>query len=202
MPTCVSDLLSNVGLEVMGQVKWGEKIGRNQEGIYIVAITHDPNKIVCLEDSPISNQKVNEWINAVNTLRLDRERPTSTKLSTRLSEFWLPDETILYIGKASRSINKRVNQYYRTRLGQKSPHAGGHWLKILSILNDLNVYWCECSNSNEMEDKLLNNFMKRVSKSTLSILSDPEHPFPFANLEYPKGTRKSHGIKGAVNRNT
>lgn len=33
--------------------------------------------------------------------------------------------------------------------------------------------------------------------ATKAQLVDPDHPFPFANLEWPPGVRKRHGITGA-----
>lgn len=57
----------------------------------------------------------------------------STSSPDRLATFWLPDEVVLYIGLAGASVRKRVRQYYRTPLGDKRPHAGGWWLKTLTV---------------------------------------------------------------------
>lgn len=43
---------------------------------------------------------------------------------------------------------------------------------------------------------MLEAFCADVSPDTRHALHDPEHPFPFANLEWPAGTRKRHGITG------
>lgn len=41
-----------------------------------------------------------------------------------------------------------------------------------------------------------------MSEDSKRDLFDPAHPFPFANLEWPKGVRKAHGIRGARERPT
>jgi hypothetical protein len=204
LASSVSNLLSYVGLSVMGQVKWGDKIKSNAEGIYIVAMTDDPNRISSLETAPISLEEVDKWLGRVNVLELDGVRPYSIDLARRLSAFWLRDETILYIGKAGRkegsknSIKARVNSYYRTPLGDKRPHAGGHWIKTLSNLNDLSIYWSECSNPELIEEELINQFIKGVSDSVRRDLYDPTWPFPFANMKDGRGNRKNHGVGRSV----
>ena len=45
---------------------------------------------------------------------------------------------------------------------------------------------------------MLEAFVAGVSADSGPALRDPDHPFPFANLEWPKGVRKSHGIRGAT----
>lgn len=44
---------------------------------------------------------------------------------------------------------------------------------------------------------MLRAFCAGVSEETRASLHDPERPFPFANLEWPRGVYKRHGIKGA-----
>jgi hypothetical protein len=44
---------------------------------------------------------------------------------------------------------------------------------------------------------MLSLFCVQVSDYTKARLRDPAHPFPFANLEWPAGTRKDHGLTGA-----
>lgn len=114
----------------------------------------------------------------------------------------MPDETILYIGKAGTSLNRRVRQYYNTNLGDSKPHAGGHWIKTLDVINDLNIYWTssEGERAQDVEERFLKIFVQNVSYQSKKELFDPEHPFPFANLEFPKGTRKNHGLHYQVNR--
>ncbi len=114
MPTYVKQLFTDSGKEILGQVKWGQKVNCNYPGIYVVAITDSAEKIVCSVDAPISVKIVQDWITYVPKLNLDGKRPRYEDLVNRLKEFWIPDETILYIGKAGTSLKDRVNQYYNT----------------------------------------------------------------------------------------
>jgi len=136
---------------------------------------------------------------------LDRPRPRDSRdgqaatvenLRARLDSFWIPGETVVYIGKATRSLATRIGQYYRTPLGDRAPHAGGHWIKTLSILDDLRVTWAEAEDPSTSEDDLLRAFAELVSKEAAANL--PAGPIlPFANLEIAGGVRKAHGISAS-----
>jgi hypothetical protein len=112
-----------------------------------------------------------------------------------LAEFWLPDEVVVYVGLAT-SLRSRVGGYYRTPLGARRPHAGGHFLKTLSNLTDLFVHYAPTDEPDDCEQKMLKRFCENVSAATKALLRDPNRPFPFANLEHPPGTRKLHGLTG------
>jgi hypothetical protein len=72
----------------------------------------------------------------------------------------------------------------------------------LENLNDLNIFWTtsEGERAQDVEKRFLNIFIENVSNESKQKLFDPKHPFPFANLEFPKGTRKRHGLQYQVNR--
>ena len=99
------------------------------------------------------------------------------------------------MGKAT-SLSQRVAQYYATPLGARRPHAGGHFLKTLSNLDQLHVHDAVSPDPPRSEHLMLEAFCAAVSTDTRNALHDPEHPFPFANLEWPAGTRKRHGVTG------
>lgn len=96
MPISIKQLFNSLGKEILGQVKWGQKIDCKYPGIYVVAITHSAEKIVCLDEAPISVKAVRDWLDSVPKLVLDGIRPRYEDLRNRLKEFWIPDETILY----------------------------------------------------------------------------------------------------------
>jgi len=73
---------------------------------------------------------------------------------------WLPDEVILYFGKANVSLRDRVGAYYATRLGKRRPHAGGRFLKTLAVLDELWVH-CACGDE-DAEARMLGAFIGRV----------------------------------------
>lgn len=192
----IADLLEQVGLLWSGVVRWGEPIPSRNTGVYIVSLTSrcDQNPPV-RDNAPIDRCAVADWLAKVPSLRLDsRSEPSPDAVVRRLREFWLPDESILYIGKTDRPLRKRVNEYYGTKLGYGSPHRGGHWIKTLSVLHETFVHYIETTMPEESEGHLLRAFVARVTSSTREILRDSERPFPFANLEFPKGNRKRHGF--------
>jgi hypothetical protein len=197
MPSTVYELLKGSGLNINGQVLWNETIQDNKPGVYIIAISNHPKELKTLTNPPVDPRITDGWLKKVDNLRIDGVRPLNTELIQRLSRFWMPDETILYIGKAGSSVRNRVKQYYKTELGESGPHAGGHWLKTLSILHELTVFWSETDEPQLIEQKLLFDFTQGVSVQSKKKLFDSSNPIPFANLEYPPGNRKRHGITGA-----
>lgn len=199
MPSTVQELLNSADLKLAGRVRWSESVPSRSQGVYLVSLSDSPDvNNGILDSAPISLEKVRAWIDQVSTIRLDGvTRPTSEALASRLAGFWLPDESVLYIGMTTRPLSERVGAYYRTALGKRSPHAGGLWIKTLSNLDQLYVYYADCSDPEGKEEKLIGTFVDNVSTATRSRLLDPAHPFPFANLEYPQRIRKQHGIGGS-----
>lgn len=202
MPTSIENLFSRLSLSQKGRVRWGETILDDKPGVYIVSVSSRPDEVINKYENnpPIDINIISGWIQKVPTLTLNGKRPTPDELKNRLSNFWLPDEPILYIGKTGTSIKDRVKQFYNTPLGDKRPHAGGHWLKTLSILGELYVHWSITNRAEDYESDLLKLFVEGVSTSSKKIVADPQRPFPFANIEYPKGNKKNHGINKSVNR--
>lgn len=201
MPSSVSDLLLSVGLGAQGPVRWGQSVPAVRPGVYLVSLSPDPNQALkgALDCPALNLDVIAEWIHSLESFRLDGKRPMPEEVARRLCALWLPDETVLYIGRTTASIKDRIDDYYSTPLGAKRPHAGGHWLKTLSDMGILYVYWAptEGGDSPERAERcLLDTFVKNVSSSTRERLYDPERPFPWANLEHPRGNRKRHGLNG------
>ena len=140
---------------------------------------------------------ITRLLGARSELRLHGTRPTADELATQIARFWLPDEPVLYIGLAGTSVATRVKQYFATPLGARSPHAGGWFLKTLSNLTRLHVHYAAANDTNMAEDQLIKAFVGSTSARSKEALADRERPFPFANLEWPRGVRKAHGITGA-----
>ena len=178
-------------------MRWGDPVPVTSPGVYLVALT---DNLESTEESrprcPLSLEAVQALLDARAELRMDGNRPGADALAERIASFWLPDEAVLYVGLAGTSLASRVDQYYKTPLGARRPHAGGYFLKLLSVLPDLHVHYAPTSDSSSAEDRMLSMFCSNVSDDTKAVLRDPAHPFPFANLEWPAGTRKSHGLTG------
>lgn len=203
MPSTVTDLLQATGLSPEGSVRWGDRVPTDRPGIYVVAIADSPDSLEpTLQSAPISSTAIEELLEVRPELRVDQARPTADDLKRRVAGFWLPDETVLYVGLAGTSLRNRVNQYYKTPLGARKPHAGGWFLKLLSNLQSLHVHFAETTDASGAENAALKTFCSNVTSSTKGGLLDAEHPFPFANLEWPRGVRKNHGITGAKEQQT
>jgi transcription elongation factor GreA len=152
--------------------------------------------------APLALTKVGKWIEHAPDLRLDGERPASKELLARLASFWLPDQAVLYIDGSSSSIGGRIAAMLRTELGDRRPYAGGHWLKALTSLDDLRIWWAPTDAVEESLLELTLAFADGVDPSVSGGLPDTSVILPFANLVSPTGDRKKHGISGALVDNT
>ena len=177
---------------------------KNYEDVFKPFFTLDPSRNKLKGESglglSISRDIIRKWIKKVDGFEIDKIKTFDPdKVIERLSQFWLPDENILYIGKAPKrssgnGIGNRVREYYKTDYGEKRPHAGGHWLKSLTILDELFVYYTACENPGRIEEGMLRFFCNNVSEATISILRDKVLPLPFANLQLRRGQVKNHGL--------
>lgn len=197
MPTTVADALAAAGLVREGVVRWGTRPPTSESGVYVVSWTDsldEVNRGPC--DFPASIAAFEKWLKVRPELLLDGRRPTTTELMDRVGRFWLPDEDVLYVGLAG-SLASRVEDYFKTQIGARGPHSGGYFLKLVEGIESLWVHYSSCVDFEAAESKILRRFTENVSNESRAGLLDPFHPFPFANLEWPRGTRKAHGLRGA-----
>ncbi len=200
MPTSPSQLLGQVRCAITGSVSWGTKPSSDNQGVYLVSLDGDPDEVVGLPEAPVSEATVAAWIERVESLTLDGGRPKPIALVQELARYWLPDEAIVYIGKAT-SLRKRLGQYYSTPLGDRRPHAGGHWIKTLTNLTSLTVHYAELDDVADPEDvekQMLLLFSQAVSRQTRAAHPQQDLTIPFANLEIKRVGRRNHGIRNAV----
>lgn len=210
VPTTSKSLFESGGLVADGVVRWRDPIpapkpGSPTTGVYLVALTADAADLAAsCPECPLSTDRIDELLEARPELRLDGSRCNSAALAARLSSFWLADEVVVYIGLAGPrkktpkegELAKRVGEYYKTPLGARSPHAGGWFIKTLAVLDQLYVHYAYCDEVDRVEQRMLFDFIQNVSRDCRARLHDPERAMPFANLEYPPGVRKCHGISG------
>jgi transcription elongation factor GreA len=187
-----ASLLRSVGLLADGPAVWGRPVPAQGPGIFVIELP------AALAAAPIELSRVGKWIERVETLKLDRERPTSKALATRLGSFWLPSQTVLFIGASDNSIGRRVAAIARTELGDKRPAAGGHWLKTLRSLDGVKVWWAPTAATEEYEDALLTAFAARIPEAERAALPDPTVVLPWANLRGAAGERKPSGLTGSL----
>lgn len=198
MPTKVSEIFNHFGINIDGQVNWNEEIDSNKCGVYVIALTADRNRLITFNKPIFSDNEIQNWIDLIKTggksLLVDGQPATTDFIKQRLSQFWLPDETIVYIGKAGPSITRtlkvRVNEFYRTKLGCDKRHSGGHWLKTLQNLASMNIFYSETNP--EIEEDMIKYFCEHVSYDTKTKLFDTKNCFPFANKELNRSIRKKH----------
>lgn len=127
---------------------------------------------------------------------IDGRAASDQELANRIGSFWVPKTPILYAGLAGTSVQKRVRQYYSTAIGQRSPHAGGWWLKTMAELDDLYVHFAAASDPAGAEANLLRAFAASVPASVRLALYDEGRIAPFANVEVQKALHKRHGFAG------
>lgn len=153
-------------------------------------------------NADIDREAIRQLLEIRTELTLDGQQPSIEALSDRLKSMWLPDEQAVYIGLAGTSLEKRVSQFNRPRLGARSPHAGGWPLKCLSDLSTTWVHYGECTNFKDAELKMLDAFMSAVAPDARASVLDPDLPLPFGNLEFRNSAKrrriKRHGIRGAT----
>jgi transcription elongation factor GreA len=191
-PLGAAQLLRSVGLLADGPGQWGRPISAQVPGVFVIELPRP------LPSAPIELTRVGKWLERVETLRLDGERPTSKALAARIGSFWLPSQTVLYVGASEVSIGRRLAAMARTELGDRKPYSGGHWLMCLRGLEDLRVWWSPTTATEEYEDALLEGFAGAVPPTERSVLPDSEVVLPFANLRRSDGIRKATGLNGSL----
>ena len=185
-------LLRAVGLLADGPVPWGRSVPAVGAGVFLVELPAPR------ATAPIELTRVGKWIERVETLRLDGQRPTSRALAARLAAFWLPSQVVLYAGATPNSIANRVRALRETPLGERRPHPGGHWLQALTGLERARIWWAATDAIEEYEDALLAAFGEGVPAAERAALPDAEVVLPFANLRTPTGARKQTGLTGSI----
>jgi hypothetical protein len=167
----------------------------SERGVYVVSLTE------CLDTcdgkltgAPLSEAEFQRWLAKRRELTLDGIRPTAPQLMDRIRRFWIPDEVILYIGLAGTSLFTRLGQYYTTPIGDRSPHAGGYFIKLLSNLDQIWVHYARHPDPAIAEDGMLRRFCKQVSQDSRRALLDPFIPSRLPTLSGAHGT---HGLRGA-----
>jgi len=187
-----AQLLRSVGLLVDGPGQWGRPVSAPGPGVFAIELAAP------LATVPIELTRVGKWIERVETLRLDGARPTSKALAARLASFWLPSQTVLYVGSTDVSIGRRLAAIARTELGDRRPAAGGHWLMTLRGLDGLRIWWSPTDATEEYEDAVLEAFAEGVSTAERAALPDREVILPFANLRRADGPRKTTGLTASL----
>jgi transcription elongation factor GreA len=181
-------LLREVGLMADGPVPWGRPVRHGASGVFLVELATP------LPAAQLDLALVGKWLERVPDLRLDGTRPTSRDLLHRLAAFWLPSQTVLFVGSTAGSTAGRVAAIAKTMPGDRRPASSGFWLNFLRQLAGLRVWWAATDAPEEYEDALLDAFAAGVPEADRMALPDPAVVLPWAVLRSPSGTRKPTGI--------
>jgi hypothetical protein len=202
MPSSVTDVFAAADLVPTGVAGWGQAPATTSAGVYVVALTDRTDAVRgTVRECPLSVGSLRQLLDVRRELRIDSDhRPTAAELGTRLAGFWLPDETVLYVGLSTRPLSERLGEFYGHRLGAKSPHKGGWPLKTLRVLDKLWVHWAPTSKDEcaDAENEMLRAFAAAVSPESKDGLYAPEPVMPFANLRDGHYRRKRHRVTGAT----
>ena len=187
-----ADLLRSNGLEVDGPARWGSKPTSRAPGIFLIETPRPA------DSASLDIDEIRRWLERVPDLRLDGERPTQTTLAERMRQFWLPGQSVLYVGRTAKSLSARVASLYATELGHARPHPGGHWLKTMREVSKLRLWWSETDAPEEYQDVIINAFAEAVPEAARERLPDGAPVLPWANLGSPTGPPRQTGLTDAL----
>jgi hypothetical protein len=184
MTISVGELFRQCGLDTAGVVRWGQRIPLDEPGVYIVSSTPDVEDVRgMISDYRPDLEALARLRVACPKILVDGVPATELDIANRLTRFWVPNTAVLYIGRATTSLRSRVNAYYSTKIGHKSPHAGGWWLKTLVDIDELSVHYAAADAPITSETLVLKKFAATVPLSVRRTFHDVERIAPFANVE-------------------
>jgi hypothetical protein len=191
MPIDPASLFRAVGLTPDGPARWGAPVRAAGPGVFVVEWPAP------LDRAPVDISAVGTWLARVPTLKVDGERPTGKGLAARVGAWWLPGETIVYIG-AAKSLGRRVEGLATTPLGDARPTAAGQWVKALARFDSSRIWWALTPAFEEYEDALLEAFAAAVPPNARAALPHPSIVLPFANRRRTDGTVRADGVSGST----
>jgi transcription elongation factor GreA len=189
-PLTAAALLRSVGLLADGPAVWGRPFAASGPGVFVVELAAP------VATAPIELTRIGKWVEKLPAFRIDGREPSSRAVLARISSFWIPSTTVLYIGSSSTNIAGRVGAIEATVLGDRKPYAGGTWLKTLTGLERTRIWWARTDAVEEYEDALFGAFAEAIPDEDRSRLHDHDVVLPFANLRSTAGDRKAHGLTG------
>lgn len=193
--TSVADLFAHAGVRHSGAVRWGEPVSLARPGVYVVSTTEDPHDLQGVAECPLDRSAISELLRARPEATVDGRAATPELLAERLMAMWPTGEPVVYVGLAGTDTGNRVDQFYKTRIGARAPHAGGWPVKMLDS-ERLWVHYGPAQDPTSAESAMVRRFAAGVPAQIADRLVDPAAPLPFANLTYPAGRRKRHGLSG------
>ena len=197
MSVKIKQLFDSVGIKDYKTIKWEDIKSTDipdKFGVYIIELNEVQNQPV------FDKSKINKWLSESGHVTINNIEATLKTVTTELKSHWIQDETILYIGQTSTSakgLKKRLKDFHSHQPGNKGPHSGGYWIKLLCDLNNFKVHYAMCENAYDVEFKMLLKFvMLTANESDIMKIENLGQYLPFANLT--ADFDKRHNIKGAI----
>jgi transcription elongation factor GreA len=110
----------------------------------------------------------------------------------------LPQQTVVYVGRTTKALSARAASLFATPLGDRRPHAGGHWLWTLIERDQLRIWWAETPSPEEYEDGLFDAIASDLDPEATERLGAMGPILPWANLTAATGDPKRTGITGSL----
>ncbi|MBO0981972.1 hypothetical protein [Microbacterium sp. SD291] len=195
--TTVEELFTAAGVSRVGVASWGIEVPLRSPGVYVVASSEDPTADDGAGALPIDIQAVHELLRERPEATIDGVVADADHLIRRLQRMWVAGQPVVYVGLAGASVRDRVAQFYSTPIGARAPHSGGWPVKMIDQSSvPLWVHFGSCADPDRAEKVMIDRFVRGVTAEVAGALADPNSPLPFANLTFPGGRRKRHGIRG------
>ena len=203
MASSINGLLKSAGVNPnrLHTIRWGEPMRNSTIGIFFVSLSAKPDaNAMVLSEAPLDETKLSAWISSPgDILCLDGEPCTDTGLlRQRMNQFWLPEESIVYIGQvfSMGGIKKRIDQLYKTGPGKRMQNVDGYWIKSLRNLNEMYIHYISVMNAEQISAGIIARFSSQA-KCGPNVRPDKlasETIVPFANLQNKMPYLKNHGI--------
>ncbi len=184
------DLIGSLGLLADGPALWGAPLRSSRPGIFVVELA-SPHA-----EMPVDHHALRTWLERVPDLRLDGRVPTPHELAADLRRWWLPGETVLFIGSTTKSLGGRAAALAATPIGDRRPFGSAWRLRVLKDLTKLRLWWAETDAAEEYADAAFGAFAAGVDPASAARLPDPRLVLPYGNTEAPDGRRDEHGLTG------
>ncbi|MFH1474896.1 MAG: hypothetical protein ABIG85_03455 [Chloroflexota bacterium] len=191
MPIDPTSLFRAVGLTPDGPARWGAPIRAPGPGVFLVEWPAPA------ERAPVDISAVGTWLARVAALRVDGERPTGKALAARLAAWWIPGQTVVYVG-SGKALGRRIEAMAATPLGDARPNPAGQWLKALRGFDGSRLWWATTNAAEEYEDALLEAFAAAVPAEATAAFPTGAPILPFANRRRPGGPIRADGISGST----
>jgi transcription elongation factor GreA len=171
-----------------GPVLRGAPLRSSRPGIFVVEIaTAHP-------EAPVDFGVLRTWLERVPSLQLDGATPTPHELAAEMRRWWLPGETVVFIGATNKSLAGRASALSATAVGDRRPFGSAYRLRTLKDVGKLRLWWAESGAAEEYADAAFEAFAKGVDPVWIARLPDPKLVLPFGNTEAPDGRRQAHGL--------